>query len=83
MMLILKRPRDIDTPSVLKQLTCCRKKIKVVERKEKEQPWLQRLRENLINPHESSLSVLESDIRQRMKDGSSPGKLMKIVKEVI
>lgn len=69
-MTILKRQRE--------KLNCC---FPLKKKRTADPPWLQRLKQN--NKPKNTMSVLEKDIRQRMRNGESPKKLLKILKNVI
>lgn len=55
------------------------------QRRVEEQPdWLKRLKSNILeDKKDHKISALEEDVRQRLKGGTSAGKLIKIVNNVI
>lgn len=48
-----------------------------------EPKWLSRLRDNLENNETTQKSVLGTDIRRRLKNGESPTKILKKLRELL
>ena len=78
MSVLLKRSHG----DIISKITCCRKRSK--KQTPPPPPWLLRLQKSMtIDMGNDTMSELEQDIRERMKNGESPVKLLKQIKELL